>query len=67
MKTFVRNSGTQTEKNNFCFLPFLGHLFKGKAPTTLPHLHCADAQAPVDYKLTESCRPFVAVPPVHHQ
>ena len=30
------------------------------------YLHCTDAQAPVDYKLTESCRPFVTVPSMHH-
>lgn len=37
-------------------------------PTQQPtDLHCTDAQAPVDYKLTESCWPLVAVPSMHHQ
>lgn len=31
------------------------------------YLHGADAQAPVDDKLAESCRPFVAVPTVDHE
>lgn len=31
------------------------------------YLHGADAQAPVDDKLAEGCRPLVAVAAVHHE
>lgn len=31
------------------------------------YLHGADAQAPVDDKLAEGRRPFVAVPPMDHE
>lgn len=33
----------------------------------LVYLHGADAQAPVDDKLAEGRRPFVAVPPMDHE
>lgn len=34
---------------------------------TMFYLHGADAQAPVDDKLAEGCRPLVAVPTVDHE
>ena len=40
---------------------------KGQHVCVVLYLHGADAQAPVDDKLAEGCRPFVAVPTVDHE